>query len=76
MDLSSIKEQLSTALQAAGLEILGSDGKYIDLAHTYRIEIENETLFKLLHEGMVIAPFDSLSELCEFIRMDIALNYG
>ncbi len=32
------------------------------------IEVENNGLFKLLHLGDVIAPFDDTVELCQFIK--------
>ena len=76
MDLSHVTQQLTNALKASGIEILSIEGKHLQLVHAYQIEIENESLFKLLHDKKVVAPFDSLNELCEFIRMDIALNYG
>ena len=61
-------------LKAAGFKVIAKEGKFIDLAHGYRIEIENEALFKLLHQGSVVAPFDDAAELVQFIRMDMQLN--
>jgi hypothetical protein len=61
-------------LRQSGLTIIAIDGKYIDLAHGYRVEIENDSLFKLTHEGSVIAPFDDGAELVEFVLMDMRLN--
>lgn len=61
-------------LRIAGFNILSSEGKYITLAHGYSVEIEREGLYKLTHEGSVIAPFDDEQELVEFIQMDMKLN--
>lgn len=61
-------------LRQSELEILAINGKFIDLAHGYRIEVENESLFKLLHEGSVIAPFNDAVELIDFVLMDMRLN--
>lgn len=61
-------------LKAAGLTILRQEGKYFDLDHGYRIEVENDQLFKLLHEGSVVGPFDDPVELISFVKMDMQLN--
>ena len=61
-------------LEAAGLNVQTVRGKHLDLAHGYVIEVEGDTLFKLLHEGSVVAPFDEVDELIGFIKQDMALN--
>ena len=61
-------------LQEAGLRLLSAEGKYLDLAHNYRIEVEREGLYKLSHEGSVIAPFNDERELVQFILEDMRLN--
>ncbi len=61
-------------LEAEGLKIIKAEGKYIDLAHGYRIELEKEDLYKLTHEGSVIAPFNDREELLHFLKMDMELN--
>ena len=61
-------------LRDAGLVIVSTEGKYINLAHGYRIEVEREQLYKLMHEGSVIAPFDDEGELVRFIQEDMRLN--
>ncbi|MEM7369028.1 MAG: hypothetical protein AAF587_10555 [Bacteroidota bacterium] len=70
------KEFLLFGLKHYGLHILKVDGNYIHIVHDYAIEIEGPSLFKLLHEGQVVAPFASVEELCEFIKADIQLNHG
>ncbi|MEL6730250.1 MAG: hypothetical protein AAFY70_08410 [Bacteroidota bacterium] len=52
------------------------EGKMIYLQHDYLIEIEGPSLYKLMHQGQVVAPFADVEQLCEFIRQDISLNYG
>ena len=52
------------------------EGKMVSLQHQYIIEIEGPSLYKLIHEGQVVAPFADVQQLCEFIRQDISLNYG
>ncbi len=61
-------------LRDAGFQIVEVKGKHISLAHTYGVEVEREGLYKLTHGGSVIAPFDDVQELIEFIRMDMKLN--
>lgn len=69
-----ITASLIDTLEQQGLQVLSQEGKHLRLSYEYTIEIENEHLFKLLHEGFVVAPFDNVQELYEFIKMDIALN--
>lgn len=61
-------------IRQSELKIISIEGKYINLDHHYRVEIENESLFKLTHEGSVIAPFDDGPELIDFVLMDMRLN--
>ena len=61
-------------IRESGLKIIAINGRYIDLDHGYRVEIENDSLFKLTHQGSVIAPFDDGAELIEFVLMDLRLN--
>jgi hypothetical protein len=61
-------------LEKAGLTILDADEQCITLQHGYQIVIENEALFKLKQDGMVIAPFDEAAELIDFILADMQVN--
>ncbi len=61
-------------LEEAGLIVIDQQGKQLRLAHDYTIEVEHAGLFKLLHAGAVVAPFDDVAELIGFIRMDMRLN--
>ena len=74
MALDTTKEQLIEALEKHELVVTSSEGKMVWLKKEYTIEIENESLFKLKQGGMVIAPFDDIHEMCQFIKMDIQLN--
>lgn len=67
-------ERLRQALQATGLSIVEQKGKCLMLDKSYTIEVEQEQLFKLLHDNQVVAPFDDIKELCEFIVLDRQLN--
>ena len=69
----TVKSKVLESLQLAGLKVMKEDGKYIHLEHEYLIEIENESLFKLSHEGYVVAPFGKLEELIGFIMEDQGL---
>lgn len=65
------KDFLLFGLQHFGINVIQDNGKYLDLVHNYQIEIENESLFRLSQNGSVIAPFDDVEELCNFIKMDM-----
>lgn len=64
-----IKESLIQALNRYNIQILDDRGKYIELENDYEVEIEANGIFKLRSEGLVIAPFADLDELCRFIKM-------
>ena len=63
-------------LQHFGIEVLEEKGKMLHLSHDSLIEIEGPSLFKLMHQGQVVAPFADVEELCHFIYQDMQLNYG
>ncbi len=67
-------QQILDKIQEAGLVCISHREKYLFLEDGYCIEIENPNLFKLSHENHVIAPFDDLSEMLNFIQMDKELN--
>lgn len=60
---------LLQALQAHGIVILEDNGKFLQLENEYSVEIEANGIFKLRSEGLVVAPFADLDELCQFIKM-------
>ena len=62
------KEFLIFALNHFGLTIHSQNGNTIELAHHYSIEIEGKNLYKLSQNNEVIAPFDDVEELCNFIK--------
>lgn len=63
------KESLIQALNRYNIQILNDRGKYLDLENDYEVEIEANGIFKLRSEGLVVAPFADLDELCQFIKM-------
>lgn len=68
------KEFLLFALQHFKLEVIRHEGNIICIEKDYCIEIEGQKLFKLLHRGEVVSPFNDVEELCHFIKRDIELN--
>ena len=64
------KEFLLFALAHFGIEAISQEGNLVMLEKGYTIEIEGENLFKLLQDGMVVAPFADVESLCQFIKMD------
>ncbi|MCI5083852.1 MAG: hypothetical protein MRY78_19290 [Saprospiraceae bacterium] len=71
MNLTEVTQQVLDHLDREGLLVIHVEGKIIELEQNYRIEIENEQLFKLSHEGYVVAPFGKLDTLCHFIKEDM-----
>ena len=65
------KEFLLFALNHFGLTVNHTEGKMVYLEKGYTIEVEGQQLFKLLHQGEVVAPFASVEELCHFIQSDL-----
>lgn len=62
------REWLLLALRAYELPVLSDTGNRIATLGGYEIEIEANGLFKLFSDGAVVAPFDDLDELCQFIQ--------
>lgn len=50
------------------LPVLVQSEKQIETQNGYKIEVEGPGLYKLIHMGDVIAPFDNIDELCGFIK--------
>ncbi|MEL7163548.1 MAG: hypothetical protein AAFN92_22515 [Bacteroidota bacterium] len=65
------KKDLLAALKAENVKVIGSSGKTVRLKHNFVVEIEGASLFKLLDDGYVVAPFASARELAGFVRMDL-----
>lgn len=68
------KAFLRFALQHFSIAVLSESENMVYLEKNYTIEIENPQLFKLVHDGQVIAPFSDVEQLCLFIRHDMQLN--
>lgn len=74
MDNYNPKEFLLFALNHFKIEVIKQEEKMIYLNQDYVIEIEGMQLFKLLQADQVIAPFNDIEELCQFIKMDMQLT--
>lgn len=68
------KDFLLFALNHFDIAITSHQGKMVYLDMDYTIEIEGKNLFKLSQDGQVVAPFDDVEELCQFIKTDMQLN--
>ena len=62
-------EWLLLALSDFGIAIVSDDGSTLAVEKEYSIEIEQNGVFKLRWKGKVVAPFQDLAELCQFIKM-------
>lgn len=63
------REWLLRALDDFGIALLSDEGAFLTVEKEYTIEIEQNGVFKLLWKGKVVAPFQDLEELCQFINM-------
>lgn len=61
-------DNLMEMMRGFGLPVLHQQGNQIETQSGYVIEVEGTGLYKLIHLGDVIAPFDDLEELCVFIK--------
>ncbi|MDX2071384.1 MAG: hypothetical protein SFV55_23350 [Haliscomenobacter sp.] len=68
-ETSTSKEQLLQAFQEQSIVVLTDNGKFLELENDYSVEIEANGIYKLRSEGLVVAPFASVEELCQFIKM-------
>lgn len=68
-ETSTSKEQLLQAFQEQSIVIRTDNGKFLELENDYSVEIEANGIYKLRSEGLVVAPFASVEELCQFIKM-------
>jgi hypothetical protein len=62
-------EWLLLALSDFGIAVVSDDGNTLEVEKEYSIEIEQNGVFKLRWKGKVVAPFQDLAELCQFINM-------
>ena len=68
-ETSTSKEQLLQTFKEQGIVVLTDNGKFLELENEYSVEIEANGIYKLRSEGLVVAPFASVEELCQFIKM-------
>jgi hypothetical protein len=65
----SPKELLLLVLAGMDIAVLSEDGNNVYVANEYIIEVEGASLYKLVHKGQVVAPFNDLIEMCNFIKI-------
>ncbi len=74
MHNAEARSLLFFALDHYGLEITGTTDTRVNIVGGYTVEIEGTSLYKLLSDGAVVAPFDEVDELCQFIKADQSLH--
>ncbi|RME93621.1 MAG: hypothetical protein D6772_15740 [Bacteroidetes bacterium] len=62
------EQHLHMALAYYDLALLKQEGKFYYLPKDYVVEWEGGMRFKLIWRGQVVAPFDDLDELCQFVQ--------
>jgi hypothetical protein len=62
------REFLLFALHHFQINVASAEGPLIRTEGGYAIEVEGQHLFKLLWHGQVVAPFQSVETLCQFIK--------
>lgn len=60
-------EILLEALKFYDIEILSVTVTHVKVQNKFEIEVEANGLYKLLNDGYIVAPFDDINELCQFI---------
>lgn len=63
------REWLLLALRDFDIAVLADEGNFLEVEKEYSIEVEQNGVFKLRWKGKVVAPFQDLAEMCQFIRM-------
>lgn len=63
------KELLLLVLAGMGIAVLSEEGNRVHLANEYLVEVEGVSLYKLIHKGQVVAPFNDVVQMCNFIKM-------
>ncbi len=63
------REWLLLALSDFNIAVVADHGHLLEVEKEYTIEIEQNGIFKLIWKGKVVAPFQDLAELCQFIQM-------
>lgn len=66
------KTLLLLVLKGMDIDVIGEKGKIVEVASGFSIEVEAQSLYRLSHEGMVIAPFDDVVDMCHFIKSNIS----
>ena len=67
-DRLSPTQHLRMALDYYEIPIERIEERMFYLANDYQVEVERGFLFKLLWRNEVVAPFNDLDEMCQFIK--------
>ncbi len=62
------KDRLLLALSEYEIAVVTIEGNTLVLEKGYEVEVEQNGIFKLMSDGSVVAPFQDLEELCQFIK--------
>jgi hypothetical protein len=63
------KDLILHALRVYGIHVIREDGNKVFTEADYCVEVEGPSLFKLSQDGYIIAPYNSVDELCQMIKM-------
>jgi hypothetical protein len=63
------QETLVAGLKYYSIEIISVNNNKVTVGRGYSIEVETNGLYKLFSDGLVVAPFDDVDELCRFILL-------
>jgi hypothetical protein len=74
MTHSEANAPLRRALEEHQLPVLGQRDNVLQLPAGYSVEVEGPSLYKLMCDGAVIAPFDDPDDLCQFVKSDPAVD--
>ena len=72
--MEQVKQQLLETLKAFDIPVVAIQEKMLYIKNGYTIEIENPVLFKLSQDQQVIAPFNDLQEMGEFLKNCLLLD--
>lgn len=72
LDMYDPKTLLLIVLQGMDIPVISDEGKVVQVASGFSIEVEAKSLYRLSQDQMVIAPFDDVEDMCQFIKSNIS----